>query len=123
MLRNSLAVPTMLRPSRNRPSPLFTNLLLQLRIRSAGVHVNRLRRLRDVAVELVGRDELALARVPGVEDLGGGGAPQDARVDEPGKFDTGDVSRGAVDSFKVPDCFCPFFLRSRVLALHSFLVV
>jgi hypothetical protein len=64
------------------------------------------RRQGDLTVQLVGADELALARVPGGEDLGGRRAAEDARMDEAGELDVGDVARGAVDALKVPDCLC-----------------
>ena len=65
----------------------------------------RLRGLRDDALQLGGRDELGLAAVPLREDLGAGGATQDARVDEAGEADMREVARGAEDAFEVPDGF------------------
>lgn len=63
-----------------------------------------LRRQRHIAAfELRGRDQLALALIPRREDLGRRRAAQDAWVDESCEFDVRQVSRGAVDAFKVPD--------------------
>ncbi len=62
-------------------------------------------RKSDVTVERVRGDQLGLARVPILEHLCGRGAAENAWVDEAGKFDVGNVAAGAVDAFKVPDCF------------------
>lgn len=65
-----------------------------------------LRGLRDVAVQPgIRRDQLRLAAVPLGQDLGGGRASQDARVDEAGEAHVRDMSRGAEDALKVPDGF------------------
>jgi hypothetical protein len=67
----------------------------------------RVRRLRNDAVEVrVRSNELALALVPCLEDLGGGRAAEDAGVDEACEADAGDVARRTEDAFKVPDGFC-----------------
>ncbi len=62
-------------------------------------------RQSNITIQLVSSDQLALARVPRVEDLGGGRAAENAWVDEPGELDVWDVPAGAVDAFKVPDGF------------------
>lgn len=56
----------MLWSTRDRPRALLANLLLERSVRSAGMHVGRVRGLRDVSVQLVRRDQLALTLVPGV---------------------------------------------------------
>lgn len=62
-------------------------------------------RQSDLAVERVRRNQLALAFVPGLEDFGGRRTAENAGVDEPGELDVWDMSAGAVDAFKIPDCF------------------
>lgn len=69
------------------------------------MHVLWLGWLRDDALESGGGDEFAFAFVPVGEDFGRRGATENARVDEAGEFDAGDVAGGAVDAFEVPDCF------------------
>ncbi|KAH9841297.1 Thromboxane-A synthase, partial [Teratosphaeria destructans] len=88
----------------------------------AGVHVAGLRGQGDVAGEVgVGGDELGLAGVPGVEDVGARGAAEDAWVDEAGEFDARDVAGGAVDAVEVPDGFGsgrPWTIRGTVLLVE-----
>jgi hypothetical protein len=62
-------------------------------------------RKSNLAVQLVCRNQRCLARIPPLEHLGGRGTPENARVDEPGELDVGNVSAGAVYALKVPDCF------------------
>lgn len=93
----------MLGPSRNRPRTLLTNPGGETGIRSAGVDIDRLRRLGHVALELVGGDEIPLALVPLGQDLGGRGTAEDARVDQAGKLDVRNMPGCAVDALKVPD--------------------
>ena len=69
------------------------------------MHILRLGWLRNNALEGRRGDEFAFAFVPVGENFGGRGAAEDARVDEAGEFDAGDVAGGAVDAFEVPDCF------------------
>ena len=69
------------------------------------MHVLWLGWLRNNALESGGGDEFAFAFVPLGENLRGRGAAEDARVDEAGEFDAGNVPGGAVDAFEVPDCF------------------
>lgn len=102
---NVLAVSPVLRSTRDSPRPLLADLLLDVGGGDAGVGVEGLGRLGDVALELVGGDELALARVPGVEHVGRGRAAQDARVDQAGELDVRDVPGRGVDAFEVPDSF------------------
>lgn len=71
---HSLAVPAVLRPSRNRPGTVFADPLGECFVGAAGVDVDGLGGLRDITLELVGGDELPLARVPRVEHLGRGRA-------------------------------------------------
>lgn len=99
----------MLRPARDGARALAPNLLGKARVRG-GARVAALGqgRQRDVAVlELGGGDELPLARVPRVEDLGRRRAAQDPRVDEPRELDVRDVPRRGVDALEVPDRFRP----------------
>lgn len=105
--QDSLAISTMLRASRDRPRALFTDLFRRLSVGTASVDARRQRRQRHGAVELVGRNQLAFTLVPGGQDLRGGGAAKDAGVDEAGKLDVRDVSRGAEDALKVPDGLGP----------------
>jgi IS4 transposase len=44
--------------------------------------------------------------------LGGRSAAQDSGMDQACEFDVGDVARGAVDAFKVPDGFRTVVIRS-----------
>ena len=62
-------------------------------------------RKSDLAVELVRRNQLAFARIPVVENLCRRRAPENARVDEPGELDVGNVPACAVDALEIPDCF------------------
>ena len=61
--------------------------------------------LGDDALEGGGGDKFGFAGVPFGEDGGAGGAAEDARVDEAGEFEAGDMARGAVDAGEVPDGF------------------
>lgn len=111
-LKHALAVPTVLRPPRNRPGTLPADPLTDLGARSPGVHVDGLRGLGHVPIQPVGRDQLGLAPVPRRQHLGRRGAAQDARVDQAGELDVRDVARGAEDAFKVPDGFCAVLFAS-----------
>lgn len=51
-------------------------------------------------------DELTLALVPDLKDFSGGCAAQNARMDQSGEADAGDVARGAEDTFEIPNSFC-----------------
>lgn len=107
-----VAVPTVFRPPGDRPRALLADFLEHVRGgRGAGVDVLGLGRLGDDAVEGVGGDELAFALVPEGEDVGRGGAAEDAGVDEAGEADVGDVPGGAEDAFEVPDGFCAAHTR------------
>lgn len=113
---DSLAVTAVLRPAGDGACTLGANLLGELGGRGAGVHVARLRGLRDVAAGVGVRALLnqgALAPVPLGEQLGRGGTAEDARVNEAGEADAGDVARGAEDAFKVPDGLCAVQLVNR----------
>ena len=102
-----VAVATMFWPSWYRSRSLLTYLLLQFSRRRPSMHVLRIRRLSDGAVEVCMRgDELGFALVPRIENFGGGRAAQDARVDEPSEADAGDVARRAEYALEVPDGFC-----------------
>lgn len=78
-----ITVPTMLRAAGNGARTLFTNLLLELRICRASMHIPWLRGLGDNAVVRLcaGLDQLAFALVPSCKDFGGGCAAEDAGVD------------------------------------------
>lgn len=119
--KDVLAIPTMLRSSRHRPRALLAYLLLERRVARAGVRALGQRRQRDVAaVGQPGRaDELPLAPVPRREDLGGRGAAQDARMDEPRELHVRQVSRGAVDAFEVPDRLGSVCVRVSCVSLIS----
>ena len=107
----------MLRSSRDSPRALVANLLLDVFGCAARVRILCVRRLCDIAAQVLVRfDELAFASVPGVEDFGGGSAPEDARVDEAGEADAGDVAGGAVNAFEVPDGFCSVCVRMSVFS-------
>lgn len=96
----------MLRSTGDSSGTLSPNLGLGLLIGAAGMDVDRLGRVGYLAIQLIGRDEVAFALVPGRQDLGAGGAPQDSRVDETWELHMGDVSAGAEDAFEIPDCLC-----------------
>lgn len=105
-----IAIPSMLRTARHSTRALTANLLSEVdlaRADAARVAVVRQGRERDVAaLELGGGDQLPLALVPRGQDLGGGRAAQDARVDETCELDVRDMPGRAVDALKVPDCLC-----------------
>ncbi len=63
----------------------------------------RLRGHCNISFELAGSNEFALTLIPGLEDLGRRGAAEDSWVDEAGEFDVGNVPRGTVYAFKIPD--------------------
>lgn len=101
-----IAVPSMLRPSGDRSRALLADLLRNFVAGRAGVHVDGLRQMSHLAVgKLVSSHQLALALVPRGQHLGRGRATDDARVDQAGELDAGDVARGGVDAFEVPDGF------------------
>lgn len=89
-----IAIPAVLRAAGDCPRALVADFFLQRRVRRASVHVFRLRRFGDDARVRVraGFYELAFALVPGCEDFGRGRAAQDARMNEPGEADAGDVA-------------------------------
>lgn len=74
-----VAVAAVLGAPGDRPRALHAHLLAQLRARGARVAADGLGGLGHVPVgKLGGRDELALALIPGCEDLRGGGTAEDA---------------------------------------------
>jgi len=105
----NVAIPAMLRPPGHRPRALAPDLGGQLPVLGQVPRVAALRqgRERDVAAGLQARvgGELALAAVPFREDGRGRRAAEDARVDEAGELDAGNVPRGAGDAFEIPDGF------------------
>lgn len=103
-----IAVAAVFRSSGNRPRTFLSNLLFQLRISRASMHVLGLWRLGDNAVVRVGAGfyELAFTLVPGREDFSRGRAAKDTRVDQSGKAYAGDVARGAENALEIPDGFC-----------------
>ena len=84
---------------------LLADFVLERAGGRAGVDVLGLGRLGDDALELGRADELGFAAVPLGEDFGGGGAAEDAGVDEAGESQVRDVAGGAEDAFKVPNRF------------------
>jgi hypothetical protein len=106
----------MLRPPGDGARSLLANLFGEFHVvrgDAAGVTIVWQRRQRDIAALELGRgDKLSLALVPRGQDLGRGGAAQDARVDETREFYVRDVSGRAVDALEVPDCFCAVFCVS-----------
>ena len=100
-----IAVAAVLGAAGDRARALGANFVLERARRGACVHVLGLRRLGDDALEVGRADEVGLAAVPLGEDLRRGRAAEDARVDEAGEAQVGDVAGGAEDAFKVPDCF------------------
>jgi hypothetical protein len=68
-----VAISTMLRTTRDSPGSLTANLGLGLLVRTTGMDVDRLGWVSDLTIELVRRNQIALALVPGRQDLGGGG--------------------------------------------------
>jgi hypothetical protein len=87
-----IAVAAVLRSPGDGASPLSTDAGGRVRIRAAGVAALSQRRQRHVAVQTVGRDELALAPVPLGQHRRRRRASKDARVDEPRELDMRDVS-------------------------------
>lgn len=99
-----VAVSSMLRPSGDRSRTLLGHFFSDFLAGRAGVRVDGLRQMSHVAIgELVGSHQLALTLVPRGQHLGRGSATDDARVDQAGELDAGDVARGGVDALKVPD--------------------
>lgn len=116
-----IAIATMFRTAGDRARALGTDLRDDIGgCGLTSVHVLRLGRLRDDAVEGVCTDELAFALVPEGEDVGGGGAAEDAGVDEAGEADVRDVPRGAEDAFEVPDGFCAGLSVSEICSVVAF---
>lgn len=102
----NVAVAAVLGPAGDGPGALGGDALGQLGVGGPGVRVERLGRLGNDAVRGQVRrgDQFGLAPVPLGQDLGRRRAAQDARVDEAGEFDAGDVTGRAVDAFEIPDC-------------------
>ena len=88
-----VAIPTMLWSAWNGPRSLFANFLLDVVATVAYVHGLGLGGEGDHTAHVFAlTDKLGLALVPRLQHFVGGCAPENARVDEPGKFDAGDVS-------------------------------
>jgi hypothetical protein len=87
-----IAVAAMLRSPGDGTSPLGTDASGRVWVRAAGVAALSQWRQRHVAVQAVGRNELALAPVPLGQHLRRRRAPEDARVDEPRELDMRNVS-------------------------------
>ena len=94
-------------PSRYSPRTLFVHLrpdvFGQVLPHIGADGLGRERDSRDRPGVL--RDERALSRVPGVEQLLGGCGADQAWVRDPGEAHAGDVPRGGVDPVEVPDRF------------------
>ena len=105
---NSLAVAAVFRSTGDRPCSLGSDLLRQLVVRRTGMDALALGRQGDDAVrQPVGGNELALPLVPGGQDFGGRGTPENPGVDQSREFDVRDVARGAKDAFEIPDGLGP----------------
>lgn len=116
---NILAVPTMLRPSRNRPRTLFAHFLRKSSITRTSMRTERLRRQRNIATFQLRRgNQLTLALIPRREDLGRGRTPQNTRVNKPCEFDMREVAGGAVDAFKIPDGLGPMLIATPESAMR-----
>lgn len=88
-----VAVAAVLGAAGDGAGALLADLLLDVGVGGASVHILRLRRLRDYAAAAVhGLDELALAPVPLGQHVGRRRAAEDARVDEASEADAGDVT-------------------------------
>jgi hypothetical protein len=101
-----VAIAAVLWSTRDRPGALLSDLLLDVVKCAAGMHIDGLWWLGNNAVHGVGRDEFSFSSVPFGEYFGGWCTAQNARVDETGEADMGDVAGGTEDAFEVPDCFC-----------------
>lgn len=89
---------------RNSSGALAADFSLDIFRRAARVHVDGLWGFcHDLA--RVGGDQLPFALVPFRQDFRGGRAAQNARMDQACEAHTGDVARGAEDTFEIPDCF------------------
>lgn len=94
-------------PAGDGAGAFFSNFLFDGGVAGSDVDGLRLGWFGNVPVEVgVGGDELGFAGVPSFEDGGGRCAAQDARVNEAGEADAGDVAGGAVYAFEVPNCLC-----------------
>ncbi len=101
-----VAVAAVLGPAGNCPGSLLPDLFLDVATRGPGVHVLRLGWFGDDRVELVFADQLPFTLVPGREHFGRGRAAHDTGVDQAREANVRDVTGGAEDAFKVPDCLC-----------------
>ena len=83
----------MLRPSRNRPRPFQSHLLLDILRRAPSMHALRLWGQRNLTVHMRTRiNQLTLTPVPLCQNLRRRCTPQDPRVNQPCKAHAGDVS-------------------------------
>lgn len=87
------------------PRAFLSNLVFQLRICGSSVNICRVRRQRDLSVELICGDEIRLSPIPGFEDLRRWGAPKNARVNEASELHVRDVPRSTENPLEIPDCF------------------
>jgi hypothetical protein len=118
-----IAVSSMFGATRHGTRSLLPNLLFDVCRSATSMYVLRLRRERDVAVEvLVRRDELCLARIPRLEDFGRGRTAEDTGMDQAGEADAGNVAGGAEDTFEVPDGFCAVFSLYQPMVLGEIVV-
>lgn len=105
----------MFRSSGHRARSLCCNLCCGGFICCTGMRISRQRRVRDCsrcsASSLLG-DEFTFTPIPFCEDLGGGCAAQDTRVNQTCEFDARDVPGCAVYTLKIPDCFCPALISA-----------
>lgn len=103
-----VAVAAVFGAARHRACAFSANLVLDVSGRAAGVHVLGLWWEGDFAAGVFaeGGDELGFAAVPFCEDGGGGGAAENARMDEARESDVWYVTRRTKDAFEVPDGFC-----------------
>jgi hypothetical protein len=92
---------------RDRASSFSGDFTLGSLVRTTCVCIQRLRRLRDDSIShCVGCDQFAFTLVPFSEYFSRGSTPQDAGVNETRETNVRDVTRGAKDALKVPNCLC-----------------
>lgn len=99
-------VAAVLGTSRDRSRALLRNLGLDVVASLAAVRIHLVGRLRYnlACVSLsTSSNQLSLSPVPFCENLCRGSAAQNARVNQTGEANTGNVSAAAVDAVKVPD--------------------
>ena len=100
-----ITVSSVFRSSWNCTRALVPDLFFRCLVCASGMAVLRQGRQGNVSLKLVGSDELGFPLIPRCEYFRGWCAAQNTRMDEASELHVRNVSRGAVDSFKVPNCF------------------